>query len=233
MKIEKKVVLAAFAMTCGMVSAQTREARIVRGEPDWGKCSVQIVVDGTAIVEIRGTTATLRDVSGQRPEWRRFECTSPMPPNANVRFSREEGRGRIEMIREPREGGVAVIRIDDPQGGAFPYGFELTWNARAGYSDRGERQYDRDRREPAARFTEDEAVRSCQDAIRAQVSERFRGRPIDFRRTAVDDTPGRGEWVTGRFMVRRGYEEEMFRFSCAVDWGGRRVREAHFEPADR
>ena len=237
MKTKKITILAAVLITCGVAAAQTRQAVMVGGgNPDWGRCTAEIVVDGAAMVDIRGATATLRDISGSPPQWRRFECTSPMPLNpVNVRFTPREGRGTIEMVRDPREGGVAAIRMNDPQGGANVYGFEISWNnrvERGGYPDLGERRPDWGERD-RGRFTADEAIHNCQEAVRGQVADQYRGRPIDFRRTAIDDTPGRGEWVTGRFAMRRYDGEEILRFSCFVDFGGRRVREAHFEPERR
>lgn len=237
------MLLTAVAITCGISAAQTKRAAIVGGgNPDWGRCAAEIVVDGAAAVEIRGDAATLRDVSGQAPQWRRFECTSPMPPNpGDVRFSVSRGRGRAEMIRDPRNGGVAVVRIEDPEGGSDVYAFELVWNNHGGgrpgpppVVDRREGRVEEPRgglRYP--RFNQDEAIHVCQDAIRSQAGERFRGRPVEFRSAALDDKPGRGDWVTGSFAVRRWEGSEVFQFSCSLDWDGRRVREAHFEPVGR
>jgi len=105
------------------------------GSPDQGKCTLEVVVDGSAQVEIRGTTATLRDVSGQRPQWRRFECTSAMPANPpNFRFSGVDGRGRQSLLRDPSNGGVAVVQIEDKEGGAEGYTFDITWDSR-GYNN--------------------------------------------------------------------------------------------------
>ena len=72
---------------------QRRANMVGGGGPDYGKCTVEVVVDGGAQVEIRGDTATLRDTNGQTPQWRRFECTSPLPANpANFRFAGGTGR---------------------------------------------------------------------------------------------------------------------------------------------
>ena len=130
MNTRSLMILTAVTITYGVAVAQTRRAAMIGGgNPDWGRCAAEIVVDGAAAVEIRGDAATLRDVSGQAPQWRRFECTSPMPPNpGDVRFSVSRGRGRAEMIRDPRNGGVAVVRIEDPEGGSDVYAFELVWN---------------------------------------------------------------------------------------------------------
>ena len=114
-------------LMCGQ--GVSRQATITGGgAPDRGKCTIEVVVDGAAKVEIRGNTATLRDVNGQPPQWRRFECTSAMPANpANFRFQGVDGRGRQTLLQDPRNGGVAVVQIQDPQGGAEGYTFDITW----------------------------------------------------------------------------------------------------------
>jgi hypothetical protein len=105
------------------------------GSPDRGKCTIEVVVDGTAQVEIRGSTATLRDLNGRQPQWRRFECTGAMPPNpANFRFQGVDGRGRQDLIRDPRNGGVAIVQIDDREGGAEGYTFDIMWDSRGDYT---------------------------------------------------------------------------------------------------
>src|SRR5204863_3623965 len=99
--------------------------------PDRGKCTMEVVVDDVAQVEIRGTTASLRTLSGQPAQWRRFECTGAMPASpANFRFSGVDGRGRQELTRDPRNGGVAVVQIEDKQGGAEGYTFDINWDSR-------------------------------------------------------------------------------------------------------
>src|SRR5580704_9751389 len=97
-----------------------RRAQIVGGgSPDRGKCTIEVVVDGAAEVEIRGDTANLRNLSGTPPQWRRFQCTDPLPPNPEgFRFAGIDGRGRQQLVRDPRNGGSAVIRIDDPDNGS-------------------------------------------------------------------------------------------------------------------
>ena len=64
----------------GQAQAQQRRASFLGGgSPDRGKCTVEVVVDGAAEVDIRGDSAMLRNLSGQTPQWRRFECTGPLP----------------------------------------------------------------------------------------------------------------------------------------------------------
>jgi hypothetical protein len=124
-----------------------RRADLGRGGGPGGEgCNVVVVVDGVAEVEVRGDHATLRDISGAPPQFRVFECSRPMPPNApGFRFIAESGRGRQEMLRETRDG-AAVVRIEDPQGGAGEYRFRLAWGGGDGdRRDQGARPDDRDR----------------------------------------------------------------------------------------
>src|SRR5580704_4609212 len=44
-----------------------------------GKCTIEVVVDVRAEVQIQDDSALLRVLGGQRPQWKRFQCTSPMP----------------------------------------------------------------------------------------------------------------------------------------------------------
>ncbi|MGH9646713.1 MAG: hypothetical protein ACRD4E_07855 [Bryobacteraceae bacterium] len=122
------IALAAFSATM-TAQNQTRTMTIIGGgAPDRGKCTIDVVVDGAAEVEIRGNRATLRNLSGAAPQWRRFECTGPLPANpGNFRFTGVDGRGRQELIHDPRSGGSALVRIDDPDSGSEGYTFDITW----------------------------------------------------------------------------------------------------------
>jgi hypothetical protein len=133
----KSQILRTLAVSTTLASAMfaqnsQRQATMVGGGgPDHGKCTVEVVVDDVAQVEIRGTTATMRTLSGQPAQWRRFECTGAVPVNpANFRFSGVDGRGRQELTRDPRNGGVAVVQIQDKDGGAEGYTFDISWDAR-------------------------------------------------------------------------------------------------------
>src|SRR5258706_2290820 len=136
----------------GSASAQTFQQRAVftgGGNRDEGQCVIEVVVDGAAEVEVRGDTALLRNLSGQPPQWRRFECTSVMPQNpVDFRFAGVDGRGSQELVGDPRNGGVAVVRIEDPTSGSEGYTFRLTWRG-SGYTsaqDNGPNY--RERRQP-------------------------------------------------------------------------------------
>lgn len=129
-----KFIAIAAAAAIGTLGAQDihRRASIGR-EPGGGEgCMVAVVVDGVADVEIRRDDATLHNISGQPPQFREFECTRPIPPNAAVRFVAESGRGRQELARGTREGGPVIAHIEDPEAGAGEYRFRLTWGGDMG-----------------------------------------------------------------------------------------------------
>src|SRR5882724_9008297 len=68
----------------GSVDAQNLSRRATMrggGNGNEGKCTIEVVVDGAAQVTVRGDSANLSNPNGQPPQWRRFECTSPMPAN--------------------------------------------------------------------------------------------------------------------------------------------------------
>lgn len=208
------------------LSAQTfrRDATMRGGDSSRGKCTIEVVVDGAAEVEIRGASAVLRNLYGQPAQWRRFECNAPLPQNPrDFRFAGVDGRGRQDLVRDPRNGGVAVVRIEDKQGGSEGYTFDIFWTG--GFDGGG-----RPGPPPSSRrWTTEQAVRGCQDSIRQQAADRFRTNDVNFRRTAIDDKPGRRDWVIGSFTVRRYNREEEFRFSCSVDFDSGRVRSAQID----
>jgi hypothetical protein len=115
-----------------------RAAMIGGGNPNAGQCTITVLVDGQAEIEIHGSDASMRDLGGAPPQWRRFECTAAIPPNpANFRFAGLNGRGHQNLVAEPRNGGPAVVRIEDQEGGASEYTFRLAWNNSPGGQDRG------------------------------------------------------------------------------------------------
>jgi len=231
---------AAVALT---MSAQTfqRKATIVGGGGrDRGQCTVEVQVDGSAQVEIRGDTAILRNTSGQPAQWRRFECTAPLPQNpGNLQMADVAGRGRQFMVRNA--GGAAVIQIDDSEGGPDLYAFDLYWGNPpvSGYRGRQDRDRDFDGQggfRDGNRFTRREAIQVCQENIRNQAVSRFNTPNITFRRIDIDNNPGRQDWVIGEIAVRRRFGRQSFyNFSCSVNFETGRVRNARidqFETSD-
>lgn len=134
-----------------------RAAIVGGGNPNAGQCTVTVSVDGQAEIEIRGANATMRDLGGAPPQWRRFECTAPMPPNpANFQFAGLNGRGQQSLVTEPRNGGPAVVRIEDSEGGAGEYTFRVMWSNLPPGQDRG----------PAARDDRDRGFQGDRDRDR-------------------------------------------------------------------
>jgi hypothetical protein len=238
MHVRFVITLAAFAAIAAPVSAQQYQRRAVvtgRDNSGGGKCTIEVVVDGVAEVEVRGDNATLRNVSGQPPQWRRFECTGVLPANpANFRFAGVDGRGKQELVRDPRNGGSVVVRIEDPEGGAGEYKFDLTWGGGNGFPSgrdgRDNPQYGERDRVIDRRISTDQAVRVCQDSVRQQAATQFRTRDVAFRETRMDDNRDRRDWIVGTIAIRRMLgREETYRFSCSIDFDNGRVRSAQID----
>lgn len=229
------VITAATLAAPASAQMQRRATITGGGSADSGRCVAEVLVDGAAEVQIRGDMATLRDLSGRPPQWRRFECTSPMPANANVRFN-ANGRGGAALVTEPVNGGPAVVRIQDPEGGANVYQFELTWNNggrfdgnqsyQGGYPPaRDRRDGDRGEWQPR-RIGPGQAFDVCREAIRHQAADRYRTGDINFRRIDKDTDSDR---IVGMVEVRHDGVEDHLRFSCSVDLNDGRVRTAQIE----
>jgi hypothetical protein len=207
------------------ICAQTVERRATLrggGGNEGGKCTIEVYVDGSADVEIRGDRGSLRTLSGQPAQWRRFECSGPMPANpAEFRFSGVDGRGRQALVQDPNRGrGAAVVRIQDTNGGGEGYTFDLVWRGPGFVSNPVGQPLDgRDRR-----GSPNDAARACQDAVRERASQQFGLRDIDFGGAATDDNPGRNDTIMGFFEVRRGNDRDTYQFSCSVDLANGRVR---------
>jgi len=118
-----------------------RRSAEIRGGGGEGKCTIEVVVDDSAEVEIRGTNAVIRTITGNPSTFRRFQCNQPMPERPyGFRFSGVDGRGRQQLVRPAGDGGPAVIRIDDPKGGSEGYTFDITWSG-GGYNSGREGGY--------------------------------------------------------------------------------------------
>ena len=254
-KQKVQILVAGAALATSIFAQNQRQASMVGGGgPDRGKCTIEVVVDGTAQVEIHGTSANLRTMAGQPAQWRRFECTGPLPANpANFRFAGVDGRGRQDLIRDPRNGGAAIVQITDKDGGSEGYTFDLFWDSRGNNEGAGgpppPRRDDRDQgyrpgyrdseyyRRNQRGFGTDEATKVCQQEVLNQASRRFRTNDVQFHGTRIDDNPGRNDWVNGAIEIHRGGRELRYGFACSVDFGSGRVRSAQIDqrplPEDR
>lgn len=206
-----------------------RRAAIVGGEPGRGRCVAEVEVDGVAEIDLRGEGGDIRTLQGRPALWLRLECTGLIPRDpAEFRFEPISGRGRQQLVRPAAEGGPAVIRIDDPQGGAGRYVFEIRWiTVRMEERPREGRMEER-RREgdvsPVAR-----AIQICQDRVQDRLREDG-WRRVEIRSIRVDDQPGRRDWVVGRVSGERREEFRELEFSCNVDLRDGGVRSVDVRP---
>jgi hypothetical protein len=233
MKTLERCLLSLAAATALMapLGAQTVERRATftgGGDNNIGKCTIEVYVDGAADVEIRGDRGYLRTLSGQPAQWRRFECTGPMPTNAGgIRFVGVDGRGSQELIQDPRNGrGAIVVRIQDPDSGAEGYTFDLEWRG-AGFGP--------NRAGPPAGgvyrgASPNDAARACQDAVRVRANQQFGLRDINFRNLNAEDNRGSNDTIMGSFDARQGNSRNTYQFSCAVDLANGRVRGVDISP---
>jgi len=132
-----KRLAAIICLFAGAVFAQRSDrsmrATITGGGGDSGKCTIEVVVDQAADVEISGDTARLMTRSGQPAQFRRFQCNMVMPRNpVDFRFRGVDGRGNQQLVQQPQGRGVAVVHIEDPQGGSEGYTFDLEWRGGSG-----------------------------------------------------------------------------------------------------
>ena len=240
---------AAVAGLHAQVGEQTREARITGSRGTSGKCTIEVRVDMVAEVDISGSSGRLRTLAGQPATWNRMECTDPLPRNmADFRFSGVDGRGQQRLVQDPRSNnGVAVIHIEDPQGGAEGYTFDIEWNGASGGGPgggfpgqgRGPGGFGPPggRNIPGRRgISAERAIDLCRTEVRNRAERDYSMRDIDINSAAVDNNPGRGDWVTGTFNERGGGGFNRgrggYRFNCAVDYDGGQVRNVEILRAD-
>jgi hypothetical protein len=190
-----------------------------------GKCTIEVNVDGAAEVEISGDAGQLRTLSGQEAVWRRFQCNAPLPGfPGDFRFVGVDGRGRVQLLRDPRSnGGTAVVRIDDPNGGREGYTFDLQWRG-VGGGGWAPGPPPRPGRGPGAGgLPMGRAIQACRDSVTAKLNQS--GYPyVTFERAVPAGNPGRHDWVTGSATGRRRFENTQFSFSCSVDFASGRIR---------
>ena len=80
------------------------------------------------------------------------------------------------------------------------------------------------------RMTEEEALDVCRRSVREQAADQFRNPNIDIRNIAIDNNPGRRDWITGDLFVRRRFgRDHVYRFSCSVNFDTGLVRSTHVD----
>jgi hypothetical protein len=208
----------------------------MNGRPagDRERCTIEVVVDGAAEVAVRGDGATLTNLSGQAPQWRRFECSAPLPPNpVNFQFSGVDGRGRQELVRPPQNGGAAVVRIEDPDSGSEAYTFDLTWGGRDPRIYTEERNQPIRPINPPVNAAVSPGIQACQNAVQDRLRNDGFER-INIRSISAEDRPGGPDRVAGYAEAeRRDRRPETFDFSCAVNLERGSIRSVDVNPRVR
>jgi hypothetical protein len=206
-------------------STESRRATITGGGR-YGRCTIEVNVDGAAEVEISGDLGLLRTLSGQTATWRRFQCNAPLPRNpSDFHFAGVDGRGNVRLLRDPRSnGGTALIHISDPKGGREGYTFDLQWS---GFGGRGGQPspppYPSGRGPNSGGFPAVRAIQVCQDSVTSRLNQDGYAY-VAFERSVPDDSPGRNDWVIGTVSGSRRFETTRFSFSCSVDFSSGKVR---------
>ena len=150
-------------------------------------------------------------------------------------------------MSDPRNNGVATVRIEDPKGGREGYTFDLEWtggsygndgrlgnNGRLG--DGGFGANDRIRRNDrlgrddgfgnnrgARSRASAEDLQSCRDAIMQRISRDGYNR-VNILSAEADDNSGRNDYIVGRATARGRSGVVEFDFSCAMNFNNGRVR---------
>jgi len=87
-------------------------------------------IDDSAAIYVRGGRVWNEVLRGKKVERERSEVRSPLPYRpVHVFLLRHYGRGRIEILRQPRAWNnyTATLRIYDPQHGRGDYQLVLGW----------------------------------------------------------------------------------------------------------
>lgn len=125
--------LLAVAVSATAVGQQvsTIDARMAGKAGDEGKCTFEVVVQGSADVQIRGSQGRLVTESGNPAQWRRLDCNEPLPYSAgNFKFKGIDGHGQQSLAAVPNSNnGVAVIHIVNNSNKNEGYTGEIEWRA--------------------------------------------------------------------------------------------------------
>jgi hypothetical protein len=242
-------VAVALLMASMALPAQTSriQARIGNGNGANGKCTVEVEVDSVAEVEVSGTEARVRTLSGSAANLRRMDCTGPLPRNpADFRFQGVDGRGSQQLIRDPRQGGRAVVRIDDRDGGREGYTFDLLWSnngtwdnsasnfPNGGINDTNDGLYGRGNsrgnrgdwrgqgRGGLSAANAGVAMRACQSEVGNRIRQSGYS-DIQFLDVDFDNNRNRPDWIMGSARAVQTFGNDQFNFTCRVDLSSGRL----------
>src|SRR5689334_18635346 len=248
----------AMIITPGRALADTdfTARRMTRNDVPLGKgqCDIRLRVDGEVEVSVQQDRVHVRTIAGRDAVNDGSECNEPIPSRQidGFNFTKMDGRGDMQLLSSPdRQSGYrSVVRIRDSQGGDGRYHFRLSWQldgggpgrtsgGYGGYPDRGrDGGYGRDDRQGSdrnqpydrgRRFSVDQAVNVCTDAVRDRINRDYRFANAEIRNARLDDRPGRNDMIIGDATGRRGngnsYVNRVeFTFSCSVNFDNGNVR---------
>ncbi|HSF16282.1 MAG TPA: hypothetical protein VLK65_12090 [Vicinamibacteria bacterium] len=87
-------------------------------------------VDIGCDIEVRGSHHEVKDQGGAGTHEKSVSFSAPLPASDTpVSVDKLDGRGSVELVQTPSSANnfTAVVRIEDPKGGADEYNFELRW----------------------------------------------------------------------------------------------------------
>jgi hypothetical protein len=93
-------------------------------------------VDGVDEILIRGRSVRVDHLAAKPVQSQDYRFSAALPARVvEVELSAVDGRGRVRLMEQPSERNdfTAVVRIDDRQGGAADYEFELVWDEDDGW----------------------------------------------------------------------------------------------------
>jgi len=99
----------------------------------------------------------------------------------------------IRLLQDPRNNrGVAVIRIEDPKGGAEGYTFDIEWSGGMGGVNNGSTGNRPGNAPPGRgnnRYSTDDAIDACRNEVRARGERDYNLRNIQVNSVAADRGP--------------------------------------------
>jgi hypothetical protein len=132
--------LLAIAQVPAQAQSQMINARISGNGNGSGKCTFEVMVQGRAEVQIRGSEGRVVTESGAPATWKRLDCNQALPPNPkNLKFSGVDGHGKQSLASDPSSNnGIAVIQIDNGnRGNNEGYTGDITWSGGGSWSNNG------------------------------------------------------------------------------------------------
>ena len=101
--------------------------------PASGQVDVEVVVDGSVVLQVGGEAVSPETVSGQPLTNVKATFSAPAPAAAvEWKLEKRAGRGEAKIVEQPSEanGYRLKIRVDDDKRGAGNYTLRLTWRLR-------------------------------------------------------------------------------------------------------